>query len=241
MRRRHLIGRFASTAFGLVFSTGLWAAQVSSSYSVDTDHPVDPDLGVRVPAGFEATVFAQTDGYARHMAVRDDGTLYLALTVRMGAGSTMGIVAMRDTDGDGVADVTEHFAANIPGTELRFHDGDLYLGSKTAVYRFNFAGDELVPTGEPEIVVDGFPEQRLHEAKTFAIEWARFPFETVLDRVTTRIGREVDKPVVIVVLPVRADRPGPAQDFRAVVGQVGGISGIAVECRRTWDSCSPCD
>jgi glucose/arabinose dehydrogenase len=45
----------------------------------------------------------------------------------------------------------------------------LYLGSKTAVYRFNFAGDELVPTGEPEIVVDGFPEQRLHEAKTFAI------------------------------------------------------------------------
>ena len=84
------------------------------------------------------------------MAVRDDGTLYLALTVRMGAGSTMGIVAMRDTDGDGVADVTEYFAVNIPGTELRFHDGDLYLGSKTAVYRFNFAGDELVPTGEPK-------------------------------------------------------------------------------------------
>jgi len=170
MRRPYLIGRFASTAFGLVFSTGLWAAQVSSSYSVDTGNPVDPDLGVRVPAGFEATVFAQIDGYARHMAVRDDGTLYLALTVRMGAGSTMGIVAMQDTDGDGVADITEHFAVNIPGTELRFHDGDLYLGSKTAVYRFNFAGDELVPTGEPEIVVDGFPDQRLHEAKTFAID-----------------------------------------------------------------------
>ena len=170
MRRRYLIGRFASTAFGLVFSTGLWAAQVSSSYSADTGSPVDPDLGVRVPAGFEATVFAQIDGYARHMAVRDDGTLYLALTVRMGAGSTMGIVAMQDTDRDGVADVTEHFAVNIPGTELQFHDGDLYLGSKTAVYRFNFEGDELVPTGEPEIVADGFPDQRLHEAKTFAID-----------------------------------------------------------------------
>jgi hypothetical protein len=78
MRRRYPIGRFASTAFGLVFSSGLWAAQVSSSYSVDTVNPVDPDLGIRVPAGFEATVFAQIDGYARHMAVRDDGTLYLA-------------------------------------------------------------------------------------------------------------------------------------------------------------------
>jgi len=110
------------------------------------------------------------EGYARHMAVRDDGTLYLALTVRMGRGSTMGLVAMQDRDGDGVADVIERFATNIPGTALQFHDGDLYFGSKTAVYRFSFDGDELIPSAEPEIVVDGFPVQRLHEAKTFAID-----------------------------------------------------------------------
>jgi glucose/arabinose dehydrogenase len=131
---------------------------------------MDPELGMRIPPGFEATVFAEMEGYARHMAVRDDGTLYLALTVRMGRGSTMGLVAMQDRDGDGVADVIERFATNIPGTALQFHDGDLYFGSKTAVYRFSFDGDELIPSAEPEIVVDGFPVQRLHEAKTFAID-----------------------------------------------------------------------
>lgn len=170
MRQRHLMWLLTSMAFGVSHSAGLWAAQVSSAYSVDVSAPIDPDLGMKVPPGFEATVFADMDGYARHMAVRNDGTLYLALTVRMGRGSTMGIVAMRDNDGDGAADVIERFATNIPGTALQFHDGDLYFGSKTAVYRFSFEGDELVPASDPEIVVDGFPVQRLHDAKTFAID-----------------------------------------------------------------------
>jgi glucose/arabinose dehydrogenase len=148
------------------------AAEVTGPYSVDSATTADPETGIRVPPGFEATVFAEADGYARHIAVRDDGTVYLALTVRMGQGSNMGILAMRDTDGDRVADVVEPFATNIPGTELVFFEGDLYFGSKTAVYRFRFEGSELTPSAPPEVVVGGFPEQRLHDAKTFAIDTA---------------------------------------------------------------------
>lgn len=146
------------------------SAEISGAYSVDASAPVDAALGMRVPPGFEATVFADVEGYARHVAVRDDGTVYLALTVRMGRGSNMGVVAMRDTDGDRAADVIERFAGEIPATELVFHDGDLYVGANTAIHRFRFEGDELVPSAPPEVVVDGFPEQRLHEAKTFAID-----------------------------------------------------------------------
>jgi hypothetical protein len=169
MRRTPIALLIASLTFG-VLSPTLWAAEVSTRYSVDPATPIDADLGIRLPAGFRATVFADIDGYARHLAVRDDGTVYLALTVRMGRGSNMGIVAMRDTNGDGVAEVIEPFATDIPGTELVFFEGDLYYGSKTAVYRFRFNGNELTPSAAPEIVVDGFPEQRLHEAKTFAID-----------------------------------------------------------------------
>ena len=171
MARESYIWPFLAMVAGIVGSFGdIWAAEVSSPYSVDLSMPSDPDTQIIVPPGFKATVFADVDGYARHMAVRQDGILYLALTVRMGRGSNMGIVAMQDTDGDGGADVVERFATDIPGTALQFHDGYLYFGSKTAIYRFRFEGDDLLPLGSPEIVVDGFPVQRLHEAKTFSID-----------------------------------------------------------------------
>ena len=111
-----------------------FADQVVTEYSVDPAQAIDSETGIRVPPGFMATVFADIDGYGRHMAMRDDGTLYYALTVRLGRGSNMGVVALRDTDGDGAADIIERFATEIPGTALQFHDGYLYFGSKTAVY-----------------------------------------------------------------------------------------------------------
>jgi glucose/arabinose dehydrogenase len=169
MRHHGLVGALlALSCLGIALQAS--AAEVSSRYSVDASAPVDPQTGIKVPPGFRATVFADLDGYARHMAMRDDGTLYVALTVRMGRGSKIGIVALRDTDGDHVADVVRPFATNIPGTELRFHNGDLYFGSKTEIYRFHFDGGEIVPAEAPEVVVGGFPVQRLHEAKTFAID-----------------------------------------------------------------------
>jgi glucose/arabinose dehydrogenase len=155
---------------GVLFAAPIVAEEVTSAQSVDPSSAVDPVLGLRVPPGFRATVFADVDGYARHLAVRDDGTVYLALTVRMGRGSDMGVVAMRDTDGDGVADTREAFATDIPATALVFFEDDLYVGANTAIYRFSFNGDEVVPSGERDVVVSGFPEQRLHEAKTFAID-----------------------------------------------------------------------
>jgi glucose/arabinose dehydrogenase len=159
----------ASLAITAVFAPA-FAAEVATEFSVDSSSSMDPALGMRVPPGFEATVYADVEGYARHIAVREDGTVYLALTVRMGRGSNMGVVAMRDTDGDRVADVIEQFATDIPATELVFFEGDLYVGANTAVHRFKFEGNELIPSAAAEVVVGGFPDQRLHEAKTFAID-----------------------------------------------------------------------
>ena len=171
MRQKKMTGFIlVMTVFMLSFYI-VMAGEIQGPYFLDNGNvDRDPVTDIAVPAGFKATVFADIDGYARHMAVRDDGTVYLALTVRMGRGSNMGIVAMQDTNNDGVADITERFATTIPGTALQFHNGYLYFGSKTAIYRFSFEGGSVVPVGTPEIVVDGFPVQRLHEAKTFAID-----------------------------------------------------------------------
>ncbi|OUU78307.1 MAG: hypothetical protein CBC38_08030 [Gammaproteobacteria bacterium TMED78] len=163
--------KFLLFSIFILLSSSLLSDVIQGPYYLDNANiDRDPITDIALPTGFEATVFADVDGYARHIAVRDDGTVYLALTVRMGRGSNMGIVAMQDTDNDGTADIIESFATHIPGTALQFYDNYLYFGSKTAIYRFEFEGDNILPIGDPEIVVDGFPEQGRHEAKTFAID-----------------------------------------------------------------------
>jgi glucose/arabinose dehydrogenase len=129
--------------------------------------PVDEDAGIRVPEGFDAKVFAAGVGRARHIAVRDNGDVYVALR-RPTEGS--GIAALRDEDGDGAAERIEYFGAHA-GTGIAIHDGFLYASSDLAIHRYPLPEDEaLVPEALPEIVVEGFPEQRSHASKAFTID-----------------------------------------------------------------------
>jgi len=134
-----------------------------------------PD-NLMLPEGFSATVFYDGSAPARHLAVRSNGDVYL-MTKQLGFGQpdpnkNAGIIAMRDTNGDGVADEVRHFS-KIEGTGIEFYKGMLYVSDSTHVYRFKFAaGDDLVPSGDPETVVSGFDEQRMHEDKPFAFDKA---------------------------------------------------------------------
>ena len=66
-----------------------------------------------VPQGFTVTVFAEGLATPRHIAVRDNGDVYV--TLRSGQAKFRptdepgGIAALRDTDADGVADVQTRF------------------------------------------------------------------------------------------------------------------------------------
>lgn len=115
------------------------------------------------PDGFSATVFADGVGRARHIAVRDNGDLYVALR---GGG---GIVALRDENKDGLADRQETLAAETD-TGIAVRGSHLYFSSESAVYRVPLAANELLPSGEIETVVEGFPQQRSHSSKAFALD-----------------------------------------------------------------------
>jgi glucose/arabinose dehydrogenase len=128
--------------------------------------PVDEDAGIRVPEGFDAKVFAEGVGRARHIAVRDNGDVFVALR-RPSEG--YGVVALRDDDGDGTADQTEYFGEHA-GTGLAIHDGFLYASSDDAIHRYALPEADLVPAGPPEAVVEGFPPQRSHSSKALAID-----------------------------------------------------------------------
>ena len=85
------------------------------------DTAVDEDAGIRVPEGFDAQIFAEGVGRARHIAVRDNGDVYVVLR-RPTEGK--GIAALRDEDGDGAADRTEYFGYHA-GTGIAIQGGFL--------------------------------------------------------------------------------------------------------------------
>ena len=139
----------------------------ASSDLQETSTPsCNPDNGgITLPDGFCAGVFADGLGYARHLAVSDSGDVYVAL--RQGEGG--GVVALRDNDGDGRADEETRFGDHY-GTGLRLHDGYLYFGTNDTVLRYELPSGQLVPTGEAEVVVSGFPEQRQHAVKPMTFD-----------------------------------------------------------------------
>lgn len=114
-----------------------------------------------LPDGFSVTVFADNVGRARHIAVSDAGVVYVALR-------TGELVALKDTDGDGEADERARRAAPVH-TGVRIHDGWLYVADTVSVSRIKLSG-AMLPEGEFQTVVSGFPAQRQHAAKTMAFD-----------------------------------------------------------------------
>ena len=116
--------------------------------------------GLTLPPGFRALVVADKLKPLRQVAVAPNGDLYAK--TREG-----GIYALRDTDGDGRADVIKEFGSG-GGTGIALRGEWLYHSSNNAIYRYKLAPGELVPAGSPERIVKDLPDRRQHAAKAFA-------------------------------------------------------------------------
>ena len=128
--------------------------------------------GLVLPEGFCALVVADDLGNPRHIDVASNGDIYVHNRGERGGGENLpggGVVALRDTDGDGRADIVERFSDHY-GTGLQLRGDHLYLSTTNAVYRYEMTAGELVPHGEAELIVGGFPEQRSHAEKAFAFD-----------------------------------------------------------------------
>jgi glucose/arabinose dehydrogenase/mono/diheme cytochrome c family protein len=116
--------------------------------------PGSPDNGgLTLPDGFEAVVVHDGVGRARHLAVTDHGIVY----VKLRAPNPKGLVALRDTNGDGRADDVEVFGdysdTGDYGTAMRIHDGYLYFTTAGEVYRQKIIPGRLVPTGDVQLIL----------------------------------------------------------------------------------------
>ncbi len=115
--------------------------------------------GLLLPDGFCATVVTTHLAGLRQIAVAPNGDLYAAL-------QDGGVVALRDANDDGRADVTKS-VYDGGGTGIAIHAGQLWFAQNDKILRWALTPGELVPGGAPDVVVEGLPTGG-HTAKTFA-------------------------------------------------------------------------
>jgi glucose/arabinose dehydrogenase len=123
---------------------------------------------ITLPAGFCATVFADSLPAPRHMAVAPNGDVFVALRAPEGRG---GVMVLRDADGDGRAEVVRRLDSGFVATEVALHDGHLYTESGAAIFRYRMRPGELALASGPDTIVRELP-LRGHSARTFAIDGA---------------------------------------------------------------------
>lgn len=140
----------------------------------------DPRNGdIHLLPGFGALIVADSIGRGRHLDLSENGDVYVRLRQEREADST-GLVALRDTTGDGKADIIRYFGhTGEGGTGLDVHQGHLYFSSRTQVFRMPMQEGQLTPDGEIETVVT-FPDSTRsgHSAKPFTFDNKGFIYVT---------------------------------------------------------------
>ncbi len=123
--------------------------------------------GITLPSGFCAVVVADGLGAARHLAVAPNGDVFVSL--ENSRGQKGGIVALRDTNGDGRADMKERFG-DEGATGIALRNGYLYVATTRSVERYKMDAGELKPAAAAETIVGDLPMQREHADKTLAFD-----------------------------------------------------------------------
>jgi glucose/arabinose dehydrogenase len=137
------------------------------------------ESGLKLPAGFCATVFADDIGHARHMVVAPSGVLY----VNTWSGRYYGndtphaggfLVALQDKGGAGKADVIERFGETVQsggagGTGIGMYKGSLYAEINDRIVRYSLPAGAIVPSGSADTIVSGLPLGGDHPMHPFII------------------------------------------------------------------------
>ena len=110
--------------------------------------PCDPNnAGITLPSGFCATLFADSLGAARHIAVASNGDVIVnARPVRNQnqpeAGNPGGVFILRDADRDGKAEIKRR-AADAAGTGIAIANGYVYATAGNSVLRYPYRAGAL--------------------------------------------------------------------------------------------------
>src|ERR1700743_3514468 len=138
------------------------------------------ESGLKLPAGFCATIFADNIGHARHLVVAPNGVVYVNTWSgdyyppgdKPPAGGFL--VALQDKTGSGKADVIERFGETAQtggagGTGIALYKGSIYAEINDRIVRYSLTAGAIAPRGPATTVVTGLPLGGDHPMHPFAI------------------------------------------------------------------------
>jgi glucose/arabinose dehydrogenase len=157
-----------STYFIALLTVALCCNNTSTKENIGKELPAITEASaklpldlIKLPKGFSISVYAEVED-ARSMALSPSGTLFV------GNRSEDKVYAVKDTDGDKVADKKWVLATglNMPNG-VAFKDGDLYVAEVNKVHKFAGIESKLdKPTSQ--LIYDKFPTEKHHGWKYIA-------------------------------------------------------------------------
>jgi glucose/arabinose dehydrogenase len=131
--------------------------------------------GLQLPAGFCATVFAESVRGARHLVVAPNGDIFVNIQpsgprppLSSAAQIGGGILALRDTNRDGKADIQQRFGVG-GGTGIALNGNLLYATAGNSIVRYRLASGTLTPVGAPDTIVTDLPMTGSHHSHNFVL------------------------------------------------------------------------
>jgi glucose/arabinose dehydrogenase len=134
---------------------------------------IPENFSVNIPAGFKAKFFFADAGLIkpRFMVWGPDSVLYVADNGRPAQGSPGKIIALPDSDHDGVADMMKVAAENVSAHSIAFYNGALYAAESGQVLKLMDADGDGVYESR-ETFISNIPTGGRHTTRTITFDAA---------------------------------------------------------------------
>ena len=131
------------------FFVGLWTLAPPAAGQTSDHCPGFKEVPVAsVKPGFCAGLFADDTREARQLAASSQGTVYVGTRAYQTT-----ILALRDTDGDGVADSRHEIGSGLRSPNgVAIHNGNLFVAENDRILRFDRIEDNLESPPEPAVI-----------------------------------------------------------------------------------------
>ncbi|GAB6067361.1 sorbosone dehydrogenase family protein [Methylothermus subterraneus] len=134
-----------------------WGLLVGLVWTAQAQAARDSLEAIKLPPGFKIELFARDVPDARSLALGEDGTVYV------GSRTAGKVYALRDEDGDGLAERRYVIAEGLTMPNgVAVFQGDLYVAEVSRILRFKAIGRHLAEPPKAEVVIDTLPSDLWH-------------------------------------------------------------------------------